>query len=112
MLVAAASLLAAGCGGSDSSEPRGAEHSGARLGPPVRLANCRDWQQADQRERVDTVEAIRRFATGPTGSPGGRGASLDDRDAYALFDRTCKNRYARGFKLYKLYTSAAAFQPR
>ena len=34
---------------------------------------------------------------------------LDDSKAYDLLDNYCKNTFARGFKLYKLYERAASF---
>ena len=36
------------------------------------------------------------------------GAVLDDQDAYDLLGRWCGMRFARAFKLYKLYERAAA----
>lgn len=106
--VAAAAL--AGCGGSGSAahEPR---VGGAAGLAPVKLVDCTDWQRATATERTETVLAIRRFAGGPIGSPAGQGAVLPDEKAYDLFANTCKLRYARSFKLYKLYTRAAAFTP-
>ena len=41
--------------------------------------------------------------------PSGSGAVLDDEKAYELFNNYCKEDFARGFKLYKLYERAAAF---
>ncbi|MBN1527565.1 MAG: hypothetical protein JW895_00770 [Thermoleophilaceae bacterium] len=46
---------------------------------------------------------------GPTGSPAGTGAVLSDERAYELFEGYCKAGFAKRFKLYKLYTRAAAF---
>ena len=80
-----------------------------RIGEPTQLVQCRHWNEAGVRERYGTVEAMRKFAGGPTGSPGGHGRTLDDDDAYELFDRWCSQRHAIGFRLYKLYTRAAAF---
>ena len=37
------------------------------------------------------------------------GPVLDDERAYNLLQGYCANRFARGFKLYKLYERAAAF---
>ncbi|MDQ3728755.1 MAG: hypothetical protein M3355_04125 [Actinomycetota bacterium] len=49
----------------------------------------------------------------PVGGEGGAtGRTLDDRQAYDLFDRACKRSFAKGFKLYKLYARAAAFSRR
>jgi hypothetical protein len=81
----------------------------------VRLANCRDWQNGNVRERYGTIREIREFAGGPAGSGsegGGHGNTLDDDKAYELFENYCKNDFARGFKLYKLYSRAAAFTAR
>jgi hypothetical protein len=76
---------------------------------PLRLADCTDWEQADVAERLGTVRQLRAFAGGPTGSPAGRGNVLEDEQAYELLENWCGNHFARGFKLYKLYTRAAAF---
>ena len=110
MLVAA---TLAGCMGSeDSGQPRQPPSAGARIGAPLQLVDCTDWREATPRERMGTVRALRRFAGGRTGSPGGRGRVLDDDRAYEMFENYCKNDFARGFKLYKLYTRAAAFSRR
>jgi hypothetical protein len=103
--LAGAAALWGGCGGADDP----AAQAGGGLSQPVRLADCEVWRAADARERFDTVEALRAFAGDRTGSPGGRGATLDDDAAYDLIERSCEPAYARGFKLYKLYTRAAAF---
>jgi hypothetical protein len=77
---------------------------------PVRLVDCGDWRGADPGERSQTVSAVRKFAGGPAGgSPGAHGATLEDDAAYELFDSYCAQGFARGFKLYKLYTRAASF---
>jgi hypothetical protein len=104
--VLAAALAVGGCGEGDGPA---AQAGGAGLGPQVRLADCEGWRDADVRERYDTIEALRQFAGDRTGSPGGHGATLDDEVAYDLLERSCKPPYARKFKLYKLYTRAAAF---
>jgi hypothetical protein len=64
------------------------------------------------RERQGTVRALREFAGGRSGSPAGRGATLDDRKAYEVLEAYCERDFARHFKLYKLYTRAAAFRNR
>jgi hypothetical protein len=96
-------------GGSDSGDTRPSHAGGIRT--PIRLADCTDWRSGDVRERFDTVRAIRKFAGGPAGS-GGHGAVLEDRKAYKLFESYCAQDLASGFKLYKLYTRAAAFSGR
>lgn len=105
-----AGLLLAGCFGSAGGDaPQ--QGPAARL-VQVRLANCRDWRRAGVRERATTVAAVKQFAGGPSGSPGGHGATLPDDKAYELFDSYCRYRFARGFKLYKLYVRAADFAKR
>jgi hypothetical protein len=106
-LAVAACAALAGCAGDDSGPA--AQAGGVGIGE-VRLADCEGWRAADVRERHETLEALRGFAGDRTGSPGGHGATLDDDDAYELIERSCEPSYAAGFKLYKLYTRAAAFQ--
>jgi len=108
-LVFVGALVAAGCGGSNSGAVP--EAQGPDLGVSIRLADCTDWKRADVSERLGTIGQLRDFAGGPTGSPGGHGNVLDDKQAYKLFQNYCSNFFARGFKLYKLYTRAAAFTP-
>jgi hypothetical protein len=95
--------------GSESGEQR-PPNAGARIGQPVRLVDCTDWRSADVRERYGTVRALREFAGGPVGSPAGHGATLEDDKAYELFESYCAEDLASHFKLYKLYTRAAAFR--
>jgi hypothetical protein len=106
--LSAATLLTGCLGGSDDRESAPAQ-AGARIGEPVRVANCRDWRDAPPRERRRIVDALREFIGGPGGSPRGHGPTLPDKRAYALFDTSCGRSYARGFRLYKLYVRAASF---
>jgi hypothetical protein len=106
----AIAVVAGGCGDDDGAPA--AQAGGDRLGVPVRLADCESWRDAGVRERYDTIAALRGFAGDRTGSPGGHGATLGDERAYDLLERGCEPPYARAFKLYKLYTRAAAFTPR
>jgi hypothetical protein len=106
----AASFALSGCLGGTSSGDRPAS-AGARIGTPLQLAACRDWQKATPSERQGTIRQLRAFAGGPVGeSRGLHGATLDDDTAYQVLDDSCRHDYARGFKLYKLYTRAAAFR--
>ncbi len=98
-----------GCGGSSVSQEQAQQDFGVDLGAPISLADCTDWNNGNVNERLGTVREIRDFAGGPVGSPAGHGATIPDEDAYTLFDHYCDNDFARGFKLYKLYTRAAAF---
>ena len=103
----AATSFGACAGSDDAAAPQGG--SGAGIGAPVRSANCSHWQSHGPRERRASLAQIRDFAGGPAGQAPGRGNTLDDDQAYRLFERQCRHAYARGFKLYKLYTRAAAF---
>jgi len=114
--LAVAFLLAiAGCGGSDQSGRQSASGVGPRISVPLTLADCRDWNTADAAERLGTIRALAAFAGGPVGGspdePARTGATLEDKSAYDLFQGWCAEPFARGFKLYKLYTRAAAFTP-
>ena len=109
--MAAVVLAAAGlCACSSSGGEPAVEVAGIGVGAPIRLADCTDWRNAEVDERLVTVGQIRDFAGGPVGPRGGRGATLPDERAYDLFQGYCENEFARAFKLYKLYTRAAAFQ--
>jgi hypothetical protein len=106
--------LLGGCGG--SSRPRTTNRTAAvnipsGVGESIRLDNCTDWQRASIEERRTTVAQLRKFAGGAVGSSAGiqHGPVLSDGRAYKLFQSYCARSFARGFKLYKLYTHAAAF---
>jgi hypothetical protein len=105
-LISCLALLGS-CGGSSHSTST----AGPGVGSSLRLANCIDWNHATEARRRDTVAALRAFAGGPVGSSAGiqHGPVLPDARAYKLFQSFCSHFYARGFKLYKLYTHAAAF---
>jgi hypothetical protein len=108
----AAALGLPACAGGDAAGGPSQVNAGARIGAPTQLVACGDWNEASVRERYGTLEALSAFAGGPTGSPAGRGATLDHDEAYDLFERHCASDFARGFRLYKLYTRAAAFARR
>ena len=116
LAAALAAALIAGCGsGSSDDGPRNRGEFGA--GPnrptPVRQFTCQDWNRANDQVRRQTIVKIRHFAggaiTGEGVRAGSRGAVLDDDDAFRLFETYCRQRHARHFVLYKLYTHAAAF---
>jgi hypothetical protein len=105
--------LIAGCGGGTNTQPQ--VDVGPNVGQPINLADCHDWQQANVEQRLGTIDQLKGFASGPiignnASSPSGTGSVLDDKQAYDLFNRWCEQTYARGFKLYKLYQRAAAFE--
>jgi hypothetical protein len=98
-----------GCLGSDSSDGPAAQ-GGATIGGSVRLADCAGWREAGPSQRRDTVEDIREFAGGLVGTGSREGATLPNDKAYDLFEGACRPDFSKRFKLYKLYTRAAAFQ--
>ena len=111
--VAAAILAAAALSGCLGDESAGeSQPAGARIGVPIRTADCGDWRKATPRERAGTIDDIEAFAGGPGGPPGAHGTTLPDDDAYRLFESYCRTRFARGFTLYRLYTRAAGFSRR
>jgi len=62
-------------------------------------------------ERDGSLIRLRRFAGSPVGSSAflKNGPVLTDQRARKLLNSFCARPYARAFKLYKLYTRAAAF---
>jgi hypothetical protein len=107
LLILIALVALAGCGGGDGSAQRSLQ--GPQLGDPINLADCRDWNAGTVDERLGTIRGIREFLGGSVPGTGGTGRTLDDEQAYDLFEGWCENEFARGFKLYKLYARAAAF---
>jgi len=104
-------LVLGACGSGSGSAPPSGAGIGPGVGAPLTLADCADWNQADVSQRLATVNALAEFAGGPAGDQsGGHGATLDEKSAYKVLNGDCKAYFARGFKLYKLYTRAAAFQ--
>jgi hypothetical protein len=101
--------LLGGCGGSSHSKTGGGAPRG--VGESIRLASCTDWRKGTIAQRRQTVVELREFAGGQVGSSAGiqRGPVLLDDSAYKLFQKYCANYFARGFRLYKLYTRSAAF---
>jgi hypothetical protein len=77
----------------------------------VRSADCADWRKFSVDQRRSMVVSLRKFGGGQVGSSGGiqSGPVLNDGRAYTLLENYCRNEFARGFKLYKLYERAAAF---
>ncbi len=94
------------CGGERSDQGSGA---GVGLGEPIELANCTDWSDGSVEERLGTIRQLREYFGGSVPGTGGTGRVLEDDAAYDLFESFCRQEYARGFTLYRLYTRAAAF---
>jgi hypothetical protein len=109
-LVAMLALSVAACGGSSGDPPESG--AGPALAAPINLANCADWKEASVDQRLATIEQIKTFVGGPVAGTEGSGGVLDDDRAYDLFENYCGEELARGFKLYKLYSRAAAFSER
>ena len=109
-VVAACAVALVACGQMDTgteTEPIGVGEY--RAGSYAPLAQCTDWTEGTEEEKLATVDDIQgqlnqAGADGPT-------PDLSDEEAYALFERTCAQEYASGFRLYKLYARAAAFAP-
>jgi hypothetical protein len=103
--------LAAGCGDKNDSAATVQQEKLPTLPVALRYAECSDWRKGSIDERRGTIRQIREFAGGPVGSSEAiqKGRVLDDNDAYLLIDRSCSKRHAIGFRLYLLYTHAAAF---
>lgn len=100
----------AGCSKSGGDAP--VSGAGPGLDVPLRLADCADWNGATVGQKLATVDRVQAFAGGPSGSPAGHGVTLPDDRAFNLFESYCSADFARAFKLYKLYTRAAAFTAR
>ncbi len=108
---AAALVVALGAGlaacGDDEAEPAGAVGE-QRVGSVAALAVCGDWRGANAAQRKATIEDIRRTINlRDTATPT---PELDDDQAAQVFDQACKERFSVGFRLYKLYAHASAFQ--
>lgn len=109
LLVAVLAATLTGCGDSEQETTSVQGVGRVRVGSVAPLAQCRDWLAGDEAERLATIEDIR--AQINTGDPGVQNATLTDEQAYGVFDGACRHDFAAGFRLYKLYFRAAAFEP-
>ena len=80
-----------------------------RAGSVASLAQCSDWNEGSDEEKLATIADIRAQLS-QSGSDGPT-PQLSDDAAYELLERTCANDYAAGFRLYKIYARGAAFAP-
>ena len=124
-LAAAGALLLliplAGCGDDDDGAAAGRDAQPEKVvdisgtepvgqlvaGSVAALVNCRDWQGADDDQRLATIEDIRKQL-----APQDAGVELPeltDEEAAGVFDSGCKIEGSGGFRLYKLYAQAAGF---
>ena len=76
-------------------------------GSVAALVTCRDWEGADQEERLATIADIRKQLA-PQDS-GIKLPELTDEEAAGVFDNGCEIEASGGFRLYKLYAQAAGF---
>lgn len=76
-------------------------------GSVAALVTCRDWQGADEKERLATIADIREQLA-PQDS-GIKAPELTDEEAADVFDNACEIEASGGFRLYKLYAQAAGF---
>jgi hypothetical protein len=99
-----------GCGGSAAGQGPSTQAVGEAVGGSVAaLAQCRDWNAGTEAEKQATIADIRSSLTPQ--SQAESGTALSDARAYELFEHSCTEEWAQGFKLYKLYARAAAFAP-
>lgn len=103
--------MVAGCGDSGEAEGgSGAEPVGQDLGGSVAaLADCGDWTEGSQDEKLATIEAIR--AQVNRGDAGVDAPPLSDEEALDVFDGACAESFAESFRLYVLYSRAAGYAP-
>jgi hypothetical protein len=101
--------LLAGCGDSTSSD-KPADLPKPGVGS-IRTADCTDWKRGSLEQRHGTIAQLHEFAGGPVGSSPQmqNGPVLGDARAFELISSACSKRFARAFKLYKLYERAASF---
>ena len=76
-------------------------------GSVAALVTCRDWEGANEEERLATIADIRKQLA-PQDS-GIELPELTDEEAAEVFDNACEIEASGGFRLYKLYAQAAGF---
>jgi hypothetical protein len=76
-------------------------------GSVAAMVTCRDWEGADENERLATIADIREQLA-PQDS-GIELPELTDEEAAEVFDNGCEIEASGGFRLYKLYAQAAGF---
>lgn len=102
-LAIAAAVLLTACGGPHHTRTPAASEA------TVRTAKCHDWKTLTPAQRQRLVAGMREFFGGKVDLPGARGQVLPDAQAVAIFNSYCRQSYADGFSLYRLYGNAAAF---
>ena len=108
---AALALGFSGCG-EDASPGAGGDQAEAlgedRVGSVASLVQCSDWTAGTSEQRYATIADVRE-QTSPNGVPL-EDPPLTDEEAYEMFEGACGQKFADGFRLYKLYFRANAFQ--
>lgn len=112
-LLLCGAVALAGCGGTSASNATAAAKvpASADVGESARSDTCAQWKAGTVTQRYGALARLRKFAESPVGSSSllKSGHILYDKQAYKLFGSVCDHRFARAFKLYKLYERAAAF---
>jgi len=110
-ILAVAATIVAGCGNTDEATTTEAVQGvgDVRVGSVSYLAQCRDWVAGTEEQRLATIADIRGQIN--TGDPGVQNPTLTDEKAYDVFEAACRHPYAAGFRLYKLYFRASAYEP-
>ncbi len=108
LLLCAAAFALSACGDDSSSGTPAGELGGPAIEGPLQLVDCEDWNKASTDERLGTIAQIKNFIGGPSGG-GGRGAVIDDDQAYDLIDEYCSLEVAHSLGLFQLHARAAAF---
>lgn len=96
--------------GSGEEEPAAEPVGESLAGSVAQLAECHDWLEASEEEKLATIEDVRSHVN----LEGGTGLSapeLSDEEALEVFDTGCSRPTAYNYRLYKMYTRAVAFQP-
>jgi hypothetical protein len=75
------------------------------------MYDCSDWRKASPKVQHYVIWRLRTLTSGPVTGTGvsGRGTVIPDDHAERLFGGYCREDYAQGFLLYKLYAAASVF---
>jgi hypothetical protein len=101
-----AALALASCG-SDSRDPDPKPVGEVLVGSVAAMATCADWNGGTHDRRIATIHDIRQQITLRDSAV--QTPSLSDRQAYRIFQQTCRQGFASGFRLYKLYARSSSF---
>jgi hypothetical protein len=101
--------LLAGCGGA-GKQP--AATTNATPSIPLATFTCAQWRVSPESVRSVIIAELHDFYGGPVSGKRrtkAYGTVLSDKRATQLFDSYCRQSFARGFTIYKLYARATAF---